>query len=167
MPLEQHESLIVLFFHCLPTGPKRKDYQIPMSHDDRRRDFRADLRTVVNVYTPESRSANPPTYLRAWSEDISVTGARIITHDTITCPKIWLKFIAQGQTESVIEAEVVRSGLFARSHFRSGDTLNAYGVRFIRLMSDQEFMEMALDQIEHLTQHVPRETTPVSAMSVR
>lgn len=121
------------------------------ANDDRRRNFRADLRTVVNVYTPESLSTTPPTFQRAWSEDISATGARLISENAIDPDKVWLKFLAQGKDDCVIEAEIVRRGMVPRSHFRPKDTLHAYGVRFLRLLNEAEFLELSLDQVERVT----------------
>ena len=119
--------------------------------DDRRRNFRADLRTVVNVYTPESLSTTPPTFQRAWSEDISATGARLISENAIEPEKVWLKFLAQGKDDCVIEAEIVRRGMVPRSHFRPKDKLHDYGVRFLRLLNESEFLELSLDQVERVT----------------
>ena len=121
------------------------------THDDRRMDFRADLRTVVNVYTPESLATTPATFMRAWSEDISATGARLIIQEPISGDRVWLKFLAQGQADCFIEADIVRRGFFARSHFRTSDQLNTYGVRFLRLLSESEFLELSLDQVERVT----------------
>ncbi|MFO1005977.1 MAG: PilZ domain-containing protein [Planctomycetaceae bacterium] len=121
------------------------------TNDDRRRNFRADLRTVVNVYTPESLSTTPPTFLRAWSEDISATGARLISESEIEPEKVWLKFLAQGKDDCVIEAEIVRRGMVPRSHFRPKDKLHDYGVRFLRLLNESEFLELSLDQVERVT----------------
>ena len=122
-----------------------------MSHDDRRKDFRADLRTVVNVYTTASRSVSPPTFTRAWSEDVSATGSQIISIDPISETRIWLKFLIPGQSDCFIEAEIVRSGRVSRSQFRTTDMLHCYGVRFCRLMTEQEFLELSLDQVVRLT----------------
>ena len=121
------------------------------THDDRRRNFRADLRTVVNVYTPDSFSTTPPTFQRAWSEDVSATGARLISEGEIEPDKVWLKFLAQGKDDCVIEAEIVRRGKVPRSHFRTRDKLHAYGVRFLRLLNEAEFLELSLDQVERVT----------------
>jgi len=121
------------------------------THDDRRQDFRADLRTVVNVYTPESLATIPATFMRAWSEDISATGARLITEGPISADRVWLKFLGQGESDCFIEADIIRRGLIPRSHFRTKDKLNAYGVRFLRLLSKSEFLELSLDQVERVT----------------
>ncbi len=121
------------------------------THDDRRRNFRADLRTVVNVYTPDSLSTTPPTFQRAWSEDISATGAQLISEGEIEPDKVWLKFLAQGKDDCFIEAEIMRRGMVPRSHFRTKDKFHAYGVKFLRLLSESEFLELSLDQVERVT----------------
>ncbi len=131
-----------------------------MSGADRRIDFRAELRTVVNIYTEESRQATPPQYMRGWSEDVSSTGARLITNDPISGTRVWLKFLAQGQDHCFIEAEIVRSQQFSRSQFRANDMMNSYGVRFSRLLSEQEFLELSLDQVERLTSGLKTSTVP-------
>ncbi len=122
-----------------------------MSDADRREDFRADLRTVVNIYTPESRKATPPQCMRGWSEDVSATGARLVTNDPIVGSRVWLKFLAQGQGECFIEADIVRANSFSHSQFRTDRVMYSYGVRFRQLLTETEFMELALDQIERLT----------------
>lgn len=122
--------------------------------------FRADLRTVVNVYTPDSLSTTPPTFLRAWSEDISATGARLISEGDIEPDKVWLKFLAQGKDDCVIEAEIVRRGMVPRSHFRTRDKLHAYGVRFVRLLSETEFLELSLDQVDRVTAKITPAAPP-------
>ena len=131
-----------------------------MSGADRRIDFRAELRTVVNIYTEESRQSSPPQYMRGWSEDVSSTGARLITNDPISGARVWLKFLAQGQDHCFIEAEIVRAQQFSRSQFRANDMMNSYGVRFSRLLSEQEFLELSLDQVERLTSGLKTSTVP-------
>ncbi len=133
-----------------------------MSGADRRIDFRAELRTVVNIYTEESRQAAPPQFMRGWSEDVSATGARLITIDPISGTRVWLKFLAQGQDHCFIEAEIVRAQQFSRSQFRSNDMMNSYGVRFSRLLSEQEFLELSLDQVERLTAGLKPNAAPAS-----
>lgn len=134
---------------------------------DRREDFRADLRTVVNIYTPESRQATPPQPMRGWSEDVSATGARIVTNDPILGSLVWLKFLGQGQSECFIEADIVRANSISHSQFRSDQMMYSYGVRFRQLLSESEFTEMALDQIERLTAGLkPCAPAPQMALSV-
>ena len=135
--------------------------------DNRRQDFRADLRTVVFVYTPESGATNPPTFMRAWSEDISATGARLITEEQIKGTRVWLKFIAPGQSECIIEADIVRAWLVNRNQFRTHEKLHSYGVRFVRLMNEPDFMELVLDHVEQLTADVPVAATKSKAMALR
>ena len=130
------------------------------THDDRRMNFRADLRTVVNVYTPDSLSTTPPSFARAWSEDISATGAQLISDNEIESDKVWLKFLAQGKDDCFIEAEIVRRGMVPRSHFRTKDKLHSYGVRFLRLLSESEFLELSLDQIERVTSNLTPAPAP-------
>ncbi len=133
-----------------------------MSGADRRIDFRAELRTVVNIYTEESRQAAPAQFMRGWSEDVSATGARLITIEPISGTRVWLKFLAQGQDHCFIEAEIVRAQQFPRSQFRANDMMNSYGVRFSRLLSEQEFLELSLDQVERLTSGLKSSETPAS-----
>lgn len=133
-----------------------------MSGAERRIDYRADLRTVVNIYSEESRKASPPEFMRGWSEDVSATGARLTTIDPIVGTRIWLKFLAQGQDHCFIEAEIVRTLQVPRSQFRSNDMMNSYGVRFSRLLSEQEFLELSLDQVERLTTGMKSGATPAS-----
>lgn len=137
-----------------------------MSDADRREDFRADLRTVVNIYTAESRKASPPQCMRGWSEDVSATGARLITNDPIVGSRIWLKFLAQGQSEYFIEADIVRVQSFSHSQFRSDRVMHSYGVRFRQLLSETEFLELALDQIERLTAGLKSSTPAPKALAV-
>lgn len=136
-----------------------------MSGADRRQDFRADLRTVVNIYTEESRKASPPQFMRGWSEDVSATGARLTTIDPIQGSRVWLRFLAQGQSECFIEADIVRVGTFPRSQFRSNEIWNSYGVRFSRLLSEAEFLELSLDQVERLTSGMNSSVTAPKALA--
>lgn len=137
-----------------------------MSGADRRIDYRADLRTVVNIYTVESRKASPPQCMRGWSEDVSATGARIVTNDPILGSLVWLKFLGQGQSECFIEADIVRANSFSHSQFRSDRVMYSYGVRFRQLLSETEFTEMALDQIERLTAGLNSSTPAEKALAV-
>ncbi len=100
--------------------------------------------------------------MRGWSEDVSATGARLITIDPISGTRVWLKFLAQGQDHCFIEAEIVRAQQFSRSQFRSNDMMNSYGVRFSRLLSEQEFLELSLDQVERLTAGLKPNAAPAS-----
>lgn len=129
------------------------------TNDDRRKDYRADLRTVVNVYTPDSLSTTPATFMRAWSEDISATGAQLICETAIDPDRVWLKFLAQGKEDCFIEADIVRRGFVQRSHFRTKDKLHAYGIRFLRLLSESEFLELSLDQVERVTANLKSAST--------
>ena len=132
--------------------------------DNRRVDIRADLRTVVFVYTPETGATTPPTFMRAWSEDVSATGARLITEEPIKGTRVWLKFIAPGQSVCIIEADIVRAWLVNRSQFRTQEKLNSYGVRFVRLLNQADFMELVLDHVGQLTADVP--VTPPKAKAL-
>ena len=122
-----------------------------MSEDNRRKDYRADLRTVVNVYTAESRRATPPHFLRAWSQDVSATGARLSTIEPLDGERVWLRFVGQGQNDCIVEADVVRTEAIPPSPFRTNPILNSYGVRFRRILSDAEFLELSLDEVERVT----------------
>jgi c-di-GMP-binding flagellar brake protein YcgR len=137
-----------------------------MSADDRRKDFRADLRTVVNIYTAESRKTSPPPCMRGWSEDVSATGARLVTNDPIVGSRVWLKFIGQGQGDCFIEADVVRTESVSHSQFRSDRMMYSYGVRFRQLMTESEFLELALDQVERLTAGLQTVTPAPKALAV-
>ena len=75
----------------------------------------------------------------------------MISEGEIEPDKVWLKFLAQGKDDCVIEAEIVRRGKVPRSHFRTRDKLHAYGVRFLRLLNEAEFLELSLDQVERVT----------------
>ena len=136
------------------------------THDDRRQDYRADIRTVVNVYTLESLATIPATFMRAWSEDISATGARLMTEGPINADRVWLKFLGQGESDCFIEADIIRRGLIPRSHFRTKDKLNAYGVRFLRLLSEPEFLELSLDQVERVTSKQGATSTVAKKMAI-
>ncbi len=134
--------------------------------DDRRRDFRAELRTVVNVYTSETLATEPPTFLRAWSEDVSATGARLISLVPIPGSRVWLKFLAQGQGECFIEADIVRAWSVNRHHFRTNEKMNSYGVRFLRLMTEPEFMELALHHVQKLTAGISAAAPPAKNLAL-
>ena len=99
---------------------------------------------------------------RGRAEDVSSTGARLITIDPIQGTRVWLKFLAQGQDHCFIEAEIVRAQQVPRSQFRSNDMMNSYGVRFSRLLSEPEFLELSLDQVERVTAGMPSSATPAS-----
>jgi len=116
---------------------------------ERRRDHRAQLRTVVNIYTEASMAKDPPEFVRGWSEDISATGAKLITVDPIQDKNLWLRFLLPGQPPCFIQAEVMR-GEQAERGFKS-QAMHWYGVRFQRLLSEKEFMELAMTHIERLT----------------
>ena len=137
-----------------------------MSTDDRRQDFRADLRTVVNIYTTESCKTSPPPCIRGWSEDVSATGARLVTNDPLTGSRVWLKFIGQGQDDSLIEADIMRAESFSHSQFRTDRIMYAYGVRFRQIMTEAEFLELALDQVERLTAGLKSGSSAPKALAV-
>lgn len=136
------------------------------SNSDRRRDFRAQLRTVVNIYTDKTMAKDPVEFIRAWSEDISATGAKIITTDPLEEKQLWLKFLMPGSEPCFIEAEVMRGEVVAKGPFQAR-AMNWYGVRFMRLLSENEFMELAMTHIQRLTAGVANvdsaARTPISA----
>lgn len=133
---------------------------------DRRRDFRAQLRTVVNIYTETTMAKDPVEYIRAWSEDVSATGAKIITTDPLEEKNVWLKFLMPGSEPCFIEAEVMRGETVAKGPFQAR-AMNWYGVRFMRLLSENEFMELAMTHIARLTSGIAEtpsaERTSISA----
>ncbi len=104
--------------------------------------------------------------MRGWSEDVSATGARLVTNDPIVGSRVWLKFLAQGQSECFIEADIVRVNSYSHSQFRSDRIMYSYGVRFRQLLTETEFMELALDQIERLTAGLKTCTPAPKALAV-
>ena len=133
---------------------------------DRRQDLRAQLRTVVNIYTDETMAKDPVEYIRGWSEDVSATGAKIITTDPLEEKHVWLKFLMPGSEPCFIEAEVMRGDQIAKGPFQAR-AMNWYGVRFQRLLSEKEFMELAMTHIGRLTAGIAEtpsaERTSISA----
>lgn len=125
---------------------------------DRRQDLRAQLRTVVNIYTDETMAKDPVEYIRGWSEDVSATGAKIITTDPLEEKHVWLKFLMPGSEPCFIEAEVMRGDQIAKGPFQAR-AMNWYGVRFQRLLSEKEFMELAMSYIAKLTSAIPEEVS--------
>lgn len=130
---------------------------------ERRRDHRAQLRTVVNIYTPQTMKQDPPEFIRAWSEDISATGAKLITKEELLDKSFWLKFLVPGRAPCYIQAEVMRGEQAARGI--KSQSMHWYGVRFMRLLSEPEFMELALTHVENLTAGIEQttEAEPVEA----
>jgi len=126
------------------------------SGSDRRQDLRAQLRTVVNIYTDETMAKDPMEFIRGWSEDVSATGAKIITADPLEEKRVWMKFLMPGSEPCFIEAEIMRGDQIAKGPFQAR-AMNWYGVRFQRLLSEKEFMELAMSYIGKLTAAVPNE----------
>ncbi|RLS56444.1 MAG: PilZ domain-containing protein [Planctomycetota bacterium] len=133
-----------------------------MSSSDRRRDFRADLRTVATLYLPEAGGSHRMREVKAWTEDVSATGARLMTQEPINVKQVWLKFFSPGQSICIIEAEVVRETTGPRNPFRRNEIVNWYGVRFLKMLTENEFMELAMDQVARLTSGV---TLPEQAVA--
>lgn len=127
---------------------------------ERRQDHRAQLRTVVNIYTEATMAKAPVEYIRAWSEDVSATGAKLITTDPLEEKNVWLKFLMPGSEPCFIEAEVMRGEALTKGPFQAR-AMNWYGVRFTRLMSENEFMELAMTHIQRLTAGVAQEDEAV------
>lgn len=100
--------------------------------------------------------------VKAWTEDVSATGARLMTQEPINVKQVWLKFFSPGQSICIIEAEVVRETTGPRNPFRRNEIVNWYGVRFLKMLTENEFMELAMDQVARLTSGV---TLPEQAVA--
>lgn len=136
-----------------------------MTSSDRRQDFRADLRTIATIYVPSEGDSHRLREVKAWSEDVSATGARLMTQEPLGAKRVWVKFISTAQPVCIIEAEVMRETTGPRNLFRRNDIVNWYGIKFLKMLTENEFMELALDQVERLTMGVnaPQTRQPVTS----
>ena len=104
--------------------------------------------------------------MRGWSEDVSATGARLVTNDPLTGSRVWLKFIGQGQGDSLIEADIMRTESYSHSQFRTDRIMYSYGVRFRQIMTEAKFLELALDQVERLTAGLKSDSSAPMALAI-
>ena len=104
---------------------------------ERRATERTDCHTVVSVLIPGRTSADGrPRIIKGRSEDVSVSGARIVSLEPISEPRVFLRFLLPTFGDRFIEAEIVTES--AREHItidRGSQKLYAYGVRFIGVAS--------------------------------
>ena len=107
---------------------------------------------------------NPPEFIRGWSEDISATGAKLITSEELSDKTLWLKFLIPGREPCFLEANVMRGEQAARG-FKS-QAMHWYGVKFMKLLSEKDFMELALTHVDQLTSQLG-DTPQAAACSVR
>ncbi|MEW4526079.1 PilZ domain-containing protein [Maioricimonas sp. JC845] len=108
---------------------------------DRREFNRTDFQTAVTAIhvTDNSKGEQSVVTFRAWSQDISPAGARLITREPIDCQRLYLKFLLPEIGDRFIEAEIVNVGEEVQKTF-SGNVrrMPAYGVRFLRMVEDAE-----------------------------
>ncbi len=100
-----------------------------------RSSVRVGVRTPVVVY---SRSKNG-TWIRsrAWTDDLSVVGARITSEVQLDDSEVWLRIMLPDLKDQVIRSEIVREVPPPSDSLKIADIRRSYyGIRFLGLADD-------------------------------
>lgn len=116
---------------------------------DRRDQARVCFRTPVTIVTLDRHSEDiRPILIKAWTEDISLSGTQLMTKDPVEDGKVWVRFIVAGANEKLIEARIVRT--IQRNHdtFVKGfERLYFYGLKFCKVIHEPGVIEWLMATI--------------------
>lgn len=136
-----------LEFSRVPSGPIETDVVVSQ---DRRGFPRQDCHTVVTAVTTENPQASDAwRVMKVHSEDVSVTGAKLISINPITCDEVYLRFLLPNFGKQFVKAKIVNEATRQRVTLNGGATsLFVYGVKFTGVVSDNEVIDPLLDLAE-------------------
>lgn len=132
--------------------------QPPESRKNRRRQDRICFRTALTVISLDRNTSDiRPILTEAWTEDISLSGAQIVTKVPLEDGRVWMRFIVPNRPDQLVEAEIVRKTTRAMGNFRRYDQpLYVYGLRFSRIVEEPSVVEWLIGAIRGETpQTVP------------
>jgi len=112
----------------------------PAGGIDRRASERTDCHTVVSVVVPGPALKNrQPRIIKARSEDVSVTGARISSVEPLPDTSLYLQFLLPTFGDRFVEAEIVTESFREHITVTGGSKkLYTYGLRFVGIVSNDE-----------------------------
>lgn len=114
------------------------------SLDDLRSATRIGVRTPVVVYTGDANGQL--VRCRAWTDDLSSTGAKITSEKALIGDEIYIRVMLPDLKDQVIACEIVREIRSSNNSISLFDIRRSfYGIRFIGLASDA-----VLEQVEML-----------------
>lgn len=105
---------------------------------ERRRAARVDCHTVVTAVATKGEGATPELQVfKTHSEDVSVSGARLLSNEPLPAGLLYLRFLLPAFGERYVEAEVV-SETHRKRQWVTGKTTTqyVYGVQFTGVMTD-------------------------------
>lgn len=109
---------------------------------ERRSSPRTNYLTVVTMVMVHDASAdNPPSVLKAHSEDISAGGAKLTSRGPLRSDRVYLRFLLPTHWERFVEAEVVSESIRECKSLSGRSTRQyVYGVRFTGVEQSPEEM---------------------------
>ncbi len=116
---------------------KPQDQQTPR---DGRSSDRQKIRTVATIITTDEESSllRPMVY-RAWTENISATGAALVCDKQMHADRVWIRLLLPGLQDKLVECEIIRSSEYEPESITKRGPQFVYGVRFAKILSDEEF----------------------------
>lgn len=110
---------------------------------ERRSAERIGCHTVVTAITPHNGTSDDEVeVLKAYSEDVSVSGARVISKVPLPTARLFLRFLLPDFGDRYVEAEVVTQSQRERHLLPMKPQKEyVYGVRFTGVMTDATTMD--------------------------
>jgi hypothetical protein len=104
---------------------------------DNRISERVSLRTSVTTIARDADGR--PIVYKAWTDDISLYGARLLCQQPIEADKICLRVVIPGMKERFLNGKIVRRSVVEPQTFLKQESeMHAYGVEFVGICSPQE-----------------------------
>ncbi|MCA9133875.1 MAG: PilZ domain-containing protein [Planctomycetales bacterium] len=102
---------------------------------------RVGMRTMVTTITQPQGGA--PQVLKAWTDDISASGCRLLSRQAIATAEIRLRIILPGLAERFFCGRITRRGIEHNPSIgKLGADVYVYGVEFVGVCSPQEAAEL-------------------------
>lgn len=113
---------------------------------ERRKGPRVDCHTVVTAIYPAATPGDATLRVtKAYSEDISTGGARLIANEELATSLVYLRFLLPSFGERYVEAEIVSRAQRKRQWVTGKTTTqHIYGVRFTGAMIESSALEAKL-----------------------
>lgn len=110
---------------------------------DRRQSPRRDCHTLVTAVTPQHPGEpNGWRAMKVHSEDVSVSGAKLVSTQPIPGDQVYLRFLLPNFGKQFVEAEIVNHSIRERVSMNGTVTkLFVYGVKFTSVVTDENVIE--------------------------
>jgi c-di-GMP-binding flagellar brake protein YcgR len=113
--------------------------------EDQRQFERTSFRASATIYVPDADAEGNYRTIRAWTDDVSASGANILTEGPLGDTRFCIRILMPGLEEQLIECECVRHGKTQTKTLSNLQEITRYssGVEFVGVCNDPKLLAIA------------------------